>query len=107
MIEFKKATVKKIEKTDEYLQEVYLEIEHPCKRAYNYIQMTGLAKPGDVVLANTTACTLNLGTGGYHYVMANFSIDTSKELAEHGHGMKLKYTPNQINFYFLKNRYFA
>ena len=41
MIEFKKATVKKIEKTDEYLQEVYLEIEHPCKRAYNYIQMTG------------------------------------------------------------------
>jgi len=100
MIEFKKAKVKKIEKTEQYLQEVYLEIDHPCKSAYNYIQMTGLVKPGDVVLANTTACTLNLGTGGYHYIMANFSASTCKEPLGQGHGMKLKYTPNQINVLF-------
>ncbi len=100
MIEFKKATVEKIEKTQEYLQEVSLKIDHPCKRAYNYIKMTGPAKPGDVVLANTTACTLNLGTGGYHYIMANFSTCSSIELFGQGHGMKLKYTPNQIKVLF-------
>lgn len=99
MIEYKKAVVEKIERSNRVLQEVILDIDHPRKKAMNYIQMMGELKEGDVVLVNTTACTLNLGTGGYHFIMGNFSAD-DQELLGPGHGMKLKYTPNQINVLF-------
>ena len=99
MIEFKKAMVIRIEKSEETLQEVSLDIGHPCKKALNYTKMTGLLKEGDTVLVNTTACTLNLGTGGYHYIIGNFNVNDG-ELRGSGHGMKLKYTPNQINVLF-------
>ena len=104
MIEFKKAVVKKIEKAEEYIQEILLDIDHPCKKAINYIEMTGPVNPGNIVLVNTTASTLNLGTGGYHYIMANFNSPTSQKLPGYGHGMKLKYTPNQINILFAEEQ---
>ncbi|MFY9177696.1 MAG: DUF3866 family protein [Caldicoprobacterales bacterium] len=104
MIEFKKAVVKKIEKAEEYIQEIFLDIDHPCKKAINYIEMTGPVNPGNIVLVNTTASTLNLGTGGYHYIMANFNSPTSQKLPGYGHGMKLKYTPNQINILFAEEQ---
>ena len=60
-----------------------------------YPQITGTLDVGDEVLLNTTALTLNLGTGGYHYVMANL---TNKIKDDHGEGhiMKLRYTPAQV-----------
>jgi hypothetical protein len=72
MIEYKKAVVEKIERSNRVLQEVILDIDHPRKKAMNYIQMMGELKEGDVVLVNTTACTLNLGTGGYHFIMVHY-----------------------------------
>lgn len=119
MVEYKKATVIKVEKLGEgipeertsvegiskkeilkeTIQEVSLDIDHPNKKALNYTKMTGYLKEGDRVLVNTTACTLNLGTGGYHYIMGNFNHEYSR-LECPGHGMKLKYTPNQINVLF-------
>ena len=99
MLEIKKAVVVKVERSNKVLQEVTLEIEHPCKKAMNYIQMMGEIRAGDVVLVNTTACSLNLGTGGYHFIMGN-SSSGDRELLDTGHGMKLKYTPNQINVLF-------
>lgn len=98
-IEFQKAIVNKVGKSSEVLQEVFLEIDHPCKRALNYPLMSGIVNEGDTVIVNTTACTLNLGTGGYHYIIANYRGE-KQDLINIGHGMKLKYTPNQINVLF-------
>lgn len=99
MMELKKADVVRVNKIDENLQEIILDIDHPCKKAINYIKMTGCLKEGDTVLVNTTACTLNLGTGGFHYIMGNFNSNFNGSNGI-GHGMKLKYTPNQVKVLF-------
>lgn len=62
----------------------------------NYIKMTGEVQAGDQVLLNITAVELRLGSGGYHFVIANLS-HPQVEYMEEGHIMKLKYTPLQIN----------
>ncbi|NLA04974.1 MAG: DUF3866 family protein, partial [Firmicutes bacterium] len=41
--------------------------------ALNYDRLTGPAKAGDLLLLNTTALYLSLGSGGYHFVQFNFS----------------------------------
>lgn len=99
MIEFQKAIVKEIYDFKDFLQEVFLDIDHPSKKAINYTKMTGPLKKGDRVLVNTTACSLNLGTGGNHYIMANLD-GVNQRLTGNGHGMKLKYTPNQVKVLF-------
>lgn len=95
-IEFKKGVVEEIV---EFISQgtiiVKLNIHHSCKLAVLYSQLTGPVKPGDIVLVNTTACSLGLGSGGYHFVMSNLSLDKNIFLAN-GHGMKLKYTPIQM-----------
>ena len=47
------------------------------------------------MILNTTAVNLSLGTGGYHFVIFNYS-NPSKELEGKGHIMKMRYTPFQI-----------
>lgn len=64
--------------------------------AINYTLLTGRVDAGDRVLVNTTAVHLGLGTGGYHFVVANLTRPTVHRL-EHGHIMKLRYTPHQLN----------
>lgn len=103
MMEIKRAEVDSIVNSGELLQEVSLLIDHPCKRAINYPKITGLLKMGDRVMVNTTACTLNLGTGGYHFVMGNLEADF-QGLWGKGHGMKLKYTANQVNILFAEEQ---
>lgn len=64
------------------------------ERAANYPELTGKAEPGDRVLLNTTAVKLGLGSGGFHFVMAN-----ERRCAPQpgpGHIVKLRYTPCQI-----------
>lgn len=65
------------------------------EKALSYDSLTGPVAPGDQVLLNTTAVKLGLGTGGYHFVMANLSIGGMTGLAP-GHIMKLRYTPLQL-----------
>jgi len=60
-----------------------------------YPDMVGEITPGQQVLLNTTAQTLGLGTGGYHYIIANLHGD-DQELQPGGHIMKLRYTPMQM-----------
>jgi len=57
--------------------------------------LTGKIKVGDIVIVNTTAVELSLGTGGYHYVIYNY-CNESKKAEGKGHIMKLRYTPLQI-----------
>jgi len=75
--------------------EVLVEAEGREERAIAYTAFTGRLEPGDEVLLNTTAVVKGLGSGGYHFVLANLSrrgLDTPKA----GHIMKLRYTPAQI-----------
>ena len=63
--------------------------------AVNYPSITGMVKPGDEVVLNTTAMEQGLGTGGSHFVMLNLAgMESTAE--EQGHIMKLRYTPYQI-----------
>ena len=67
-------------------------------RALNYVSLTGKVQFGDRVLLNTTARTLNLGTGGFDFVIANLSSLThpSLEVGEtRGHIIKGRYLPCQ------------
>lgn len=64
------------------------------EKAVNYDYLTGSVHPGDAVLLNVTAVRLGLGTGGYHFVMAN--LDTAQIVnREKGHIIKMRYTPLQ------------
>jgi len=95
-IELKRGLVKEILENDgSGTAVVRLDIAHPCKLAVAYIPLTGPVEVGDEVLANTTACSLGLGTGGYHFVVCNLS-GKDNAFVSRGHGMKLKYTPLQL-----------
>ncbi|WP_245247222.1 MULTISPECIES: DUF3866 family protein [unclassified Paenibacillus] len=53
---------------------------------------------GDTVLMNTTAESLGLGTGGYHFIHAileKHSVSAAAALSGEGHIMKLRYTSLQ------------
>ena len=64
-------------------------------QAINYPPLTGAAAPGDHVLINTMAEELQLGSGGYHFVLANLAALEHTSQGS-GHIMKLRYTPQQI-----------
>ena len=69
-------------------------LEYNC---INYNSLTGNIHIDHKVLLNTTAIQLQLGTGGFHFVVANLSNPNVNNLGL-GHIMKLKYTPIQMNF---------
>lgn len=64
------------------------------EKAVNYDYLTGSISCGDRVLLNVTAVHLGLGTGGYHFVMANLNTQGMVS-REKGHLMKMRYTPMQ------------
>ncbi len=74
-------------------QELDVELGPKVGKAVNYPDLTGPCRAGDEVLLNTTAEELQLGTGGWHYVLAVRGRERS--LAGGGHIMKLRYTPLQ------------
>lgn len=68
------------------------------ERAVHYIDSSPLLIPGDVVVLNTTAEELGLGSGGYHLVLpadTTRNNDLPADDPAGGHIMKLKYTPLQ------------
>src|SRR5205814_7494811 len=62
--------------------------------ALAYPALTGPVHPGDVVVLNTTAVALGLGTGGFHLVVA---VEGGPDVDPVGSGrvMKARYTPLQ------------
>ncbi len=77
------------------IQELIVEIGGDTCRTWNYSTLTGKAAVGDEVYLNTTAVQLHLGSGGYHFVIANLSQMPSMEPGP-GHIMKMRYTPYQM-----------
>jgi Protein of unknown function (DUF3866) len=75
--------------------ELVVEVEGTRAPALAYPDLTGSVGMGDVVLLNTTAVALGLGTGGFHLVIA-VEGDRATELAHGGRVMKARYTPQQV-----------
>jgi hypothetical protein len=63
--------------------------------AMAYPDLCGPVTVGDVVLLNTTAVALGLGTGGLHLVIAVEGSDREEDVEPPGHVMKARYTPVQ------------
>lgn len=74
---------------------VEVNIDGDLSKAINYSELTGPVDIGDELILNTTAVELSLGTGGYHFVIFNYSNENSK-IEGKGHIMKLRYTPFQL-----------
>jgi hypothetical protein len=70
-------------------------VEDREEKCISYPALSGELAPGDEVLLNTTAQSLKLGSGGYHYVISQLP-PLPQELSPGGHIMKLRYTPAQI-----------
>jgi hypothetical protein len=75
--------------------ELEVEVEGERAPALAYPDLTGPLREGDVVLLNTTAVALGLGTGGFHLVIA-VEGERATELAHGGRVMKARYTPQQV-----------
>jgi len=77
------------------LTEITVMVDGREERAINYDHLTGPVVAGDLVKLNTTAVSMNLGTGGYHFVMA-VEGKNGPDPPREGHIMKLRYTPSQV-----------
>lgn len=75
--------------------ETEVEIDGKLGKAISYTDLVATPEVGDRVLLNTTAVSLSLGTGGYHFVIENLSRERDEPTAGPGHIMKLRYTPEQ------------
>ncbi|CEK18707.1 Protein of unknown function (DUF3866) [Chthonomonas calidirosea] len=65
----------------------------PPRKAINYKALNGTAQVGERVLLNTVAVELDLGTGGYDFVVGIVGRELEDEPP--GHLIKLRYTPIQ------------
>lgn len=95
LIRIRQGTVVEIVSNSRGVTEIKVEVDGQQQKALNYDFMTGPVKPGDRVSLNTTAVHKELGSGGYHFVMANLNVE-STDVPEMGHIIKLNYTPNQV-----------
>jgi Protein of unknown function (DUF3866) len=75
---------------------VELEVEVDGERAgaMAFTELVGAVGEGDIVLLNTSAVALGLGTGGFHLVVS-LADAPSTELGDVGRVMKARYTPLQ------------
>ncbi|SHE53487.1 Protein of unknown function [Caldanaerobius fijiensis DSM 17918] len=95
MIEIKLGKVLEVNMLDEAISILTVEIAGEKYKAINYNYLTGNIGCGDTVVLNTTAVSLGLGSGGYHFVITNYSRP-ERDIDNKGHIMKLRYTPMQL-----------
>jgi hypothetical protein len=74
--------------------QLIVEIDGREEAAIAYTELVGEPREGDLVMCNTTAVDLGLGTGGLHFVVA--IVGRNLRQGSDGHGMKLRYSPSQI-----------
>lgn len=64
-------------------------------KAIAYLDFVNPLSRGDEVLSNRLANSLSLGTGGYDFIISNFSAPELNRINGHGHIIKMPYTPFQ------------
>lgn len=95
MIRIRRGKVLRLLFSNQDITMLEVRVDELKEKAINYNFLTGVVKPGDEVVLNTTAVYKKLGTGGAHFVMANLAQE-QKEAEEAGHIMKVRYTPCQV-----------
>lgn len=91
-----KGRVVSIDKRHGDALEISVDVNGEMARAIAYCGLVGTVEIGNMVLLNTTAVRKSLGTGGYHFVMANLSLDEAAcDSDTKGHIVKARYTPVQ------------
>lgn len=94
MIKIRTGIVTKIIKESDVIQIVELDHGGVLERAIVYPHLTGTVKTGNRVAFNATAVSLELGTGGDHFVICNLD-SPAHDTHGKGHLMKMRYTPMQ------------
>ncbi|MCM3142346.1 DUF3866 family protein [Brevibacillus sp. MER 51] len=100
MLRLAVGTVQKVLEKQAGMQilEVRTESVAGCKlqRVLSFLQED--YKSGDLLLINTTAVHLELGTGGYHFVVGKVNQPEETDVLpnEWGHVMKMRYSPWQL-----------
>jgi len=97
MIKWGIGEVVNIEKQTEDLQIVTIKYIKGETKAIHYLQFHSPLVIGDQVMINQTATALQLGTGGYDFVVMPLHFQQKEERRELGHIMKLRYTPYQFS----------
>ncbi|MDS1030112.1 DUF3866 family protein [Bacillota bacterium LX-D] len=95
MFSYEQGQVTKVIEKNDYVTEIIVLVSGKEEKAINYNLLTGPVGLGDRVILNTTAVRLNLGTGGYHFVINNLK-QIEQPIKGSGHIMKMRYTPFQI-----------
>lgn len=95
MIRFRRGRVSAVTGSWPGVTEIAVDTGGREERALNYDGLTGPVESGDLVLLNTTAVSLGLGTGGCHFVAA-VEGKCPPDPAGGGHIMKVRYTPFQV-----------
>ncbi|MBM3471982.1 MAG: DUF3866 family protein [Armatimonadetes bacterium] len=95
MVSLRRGSVSRVVKERPGAQFLEVALDGGLQRAVCFPELTGACVEGDEVLLNTTAVELALGTGGYHFVVANLTRP-ERASAGPGHVMKLRYTPLQV-----------
>ena len=103
MISMRRGKVTKIINKLEGRTDILVNIDNKDEKAINYDYLTGAVKVDDDVVLNTTAVELDLGTGGYHFVIYNLN-NSAQGISKEGHIMKLRYTPFQIKTYAVEEQ---
>lgn len=87
-------TVTEVRQTRAGVQELVVQSGDEIHLALNHINLTGVADIGDAVVLNTTATELDLGSGGYDFVIHNLTRPLEPTPMD-GHIVRLRYTPMQ------------
>ncbi|HJT37973.1 MAG TPA: DUF3866 family protein, partial [Actinomycetota bacterium] len=95
MTQIRRGTVVEVRPTGHGRTDLVVDLDGARAPAIAYEALTGRVATGDVVVLNTTAVALRLGTGGFHLVMAVEGRE--QPAAPTGHAMKLRYTPVQTS----------
>ncbi len=103
MISKRIGIVQEIISKNEEMEELKVKIDDNIYKAINYPKINSYVNVNDEVLLNTSAVELNLGTGGFHFVIANLNNVESK-MSEGGHIMKLRYTPLQVKTFSVEEQ---
>lgn len=94
MIRLRRGMVSAVAEPRPGVAELSVELEGERQRAIAYPALTGPVAVGDVVVLNTTAIAHDLGSGGYHFVIA-VEGQAAQDPPSEGHVIKLRYTPQQ------------
>jgi hypothetical protein len=93
-VRLRRGTVTDVHVAHRGLVDVDVQIDGDRVPALAYTDLIGGVERGDVVVVNTTALDLALGTGGFHLVVA--VEGKTNEPDEVARTMKLRYTPSQV-----------